>query len=47
MNSKERVFAALNGEPHDRPPVCTPTSVATVEFMDLNNAYFQKLNTLG
>ena len=20
MNSKERVFAALNGDPHDRPP---------------------------
>ncbi|MFL2664660.1 MAG: MtaA/CmuA family methyltransferase [Dehalococcoidia bacterium] len=44
MNSKERVFAALNGEPHDRPPVCTPTSVATVEFMDLNNAYFPEAN---
>ena len=35
MKPRDRVLAALAGEPTDRPPVCTPTNVATVELMDL------------
>ena len=35
MTSRQRVLAALNREPVDRTPVCNPTSVATVELMDL------------
>ena len=35
MTGRERVLAALNLEPVDRTPVCNPTSVATVELMDL------------
>ena len=40
MNRKERVISALNGLPVDRPPVANPTSVATVEMMDLVGARF-------
>ena len=29
------MLAALAGEPVDRPPVCTPTNVATVEFIGI------------
>lgn len=36
MTPRERVMAALAGEPVDRPPLCNPTSVFTVELMDLN-----------
>ena len=35
MTSRQRVLAALRREPVDRTPVCNPTSVATVELMDL------------
>ena len=38
MTSRERVLAALRMEPVDRTPVCNPTSVATVELMDLVDA---------
>ena len=44
MTSRERVLAALAGKPVDRTPACTPTSVATVELMDLANAPFPDAN---
>ncbi len=40
MTSKQRVLNALSGLPADRPPVANPTSVATVEMMDLVDAPF-------
>ncbi len=40
MTKKERVLAALNRSEVDRPPVANPTSVATVEMMDLVDAPF-------
>ena len=40
MKPRERVLAALAGRPVDRPPVCNPTNVATVELMDLVGANF-------
>lgn len=44
MNSRERVLAALRREPVNRTPVCNPTSVATVELMDLADAPFPDAN---
>ena len=44
MTGRERVLAALRGDPVDRTPVCNPTSVATVELMDLVDAYFPEAN---
>lgn len=44
MTSRERVLAALARKPVDRTPVCNPTSVATVELMDLADAYFPEAN---
>ncbi len=44
MTSRERVLAALRMEPVDRTPVCNPTSVATVELMDLVDAPFPGAN---
>jgi MtaA/CmuA family methyltransferase len=44
MTSRERVVAALKREPVDRTPVCNPTSVATVELMDLVDAPFPQAN---
>ena len=44
MTGRERVLAALRGEPVDRTPVCNPTSVATVELMDLVDAHFPEAN---
>ena len=44
MNGRERVLAALRGESVDRTPVCNPTSVATVELMDLVDAPFPDAN---
>jgi len=44
MTGRERVLAALNNEPTDRTPVCNPTSVATVELMDLVDAPFPQAN---
>ena len=40
MTSRQRVMAALRREPTDRTPVCNPTSVATVELMDMADAPF-------
>lgn len=44
MTSRERVLAALRREPVDRTPVVNPTSVATVELMDLVEAPFPEAN---
>jgi MtaA/CmuA family methyltransferase len=44
MTSRERMLAALKGEPVDRTPACNPTSVATVELMDLVDAHFPDAN---
>jgi [methyl-Co(III) methanol-specific corrinoid protein]:coenzyme M methyltransferase len=44
MTSRERVLAALRREPVDRTPVVNPTSVATVELMDLVDAPFPAAN---
>ena len=44
MTGRERVLAALKREPVDRTPVCNPTSVATVELMDLVEAPFPEAN---
>ena len=44
MTGRERVLAALKREPVDRTPVCNPTSVATVELMDLVDAPFPDAN---
>ena len=40
MKPRDRVLNALAGKPVDRPPVSNPTSVATVELMDLVDAPF-------
>lgn len=40
MNSKQRVLAAFDRRPTDRPPVVSPTSVATVESMRTVGAAF-------
>ena len=42
MTSRERVLAALARQPVDRTPLCNPTSVATVELMDLVDAPFPR-----
>ena len=47
MKPRDRVLAALAGERVDRPPVCTPTNVATVELMDLVDAPFPDANRDG
>ncbi len=44
MTPRERTLNALAGLPVDRPPVANPTSVATVEMMDLVGAYFPEAN---
>ena len=47
MKGRARVLAAFRGEPVDRPAVCNPTSVATVELMDLVDAPFPQANRDG
>jgi [methyl-Co(III) methanol-specific corrinoid protein]:coenzyme M methyltransferase len=44
MTSRQRVLAALSRQPVDRTPICNPTSVATVELMDLVDARFPESN---
>ncbi|MFH1571583.1 MAG: MtaA/CmuA family methyltransferase [Gemmatimonadota bacterium] len=44
MTGRQRVLAALRRQPVDRTPVCNPTSVATVELMDLADAPFPRAN---
>jgi hypothetical protein len=38
MAPRERVLAALAGQPIDRPAAVSPTSIATVELMNQTNA---------
>lgn len=45
MTSKERVLAAFNREPTDRLAVISPTSVATVESMQITGAAFPQAHT--
>ena len=40
MTCRERVMAALSGQPVDRTPCANPTNVATVELMDMMDAPF-------
>ena len=47
MTSRQRVLAALSREPVDRTPVCNPTSVATVELMDLVDAPFPDIDDMN
>jgi [methyl-Co(III) methanol-specific corrinoid protein]:coenzyme M methyltransferase len=44
MTPRERVLAALRREPVDRTPLVNPTSLATVELMDLVDAPFPDAN---
>ena len=44
MTSRQRVLAALRGQAVDRTPIVNPTSVATVELMDLVDAPFPNAN---
>ena len=44
MTGRERVLSALRRDPVDRTPCCNPTSVATVELMDLTGANFPDAN---
>lgn len=45
MTSKQRVMAVFEGKPVDRPPVISPTSVATVESMLAVDACFPDVHT--
>ena len=47
MTGRQRVLAALAGEPVDHTPVCNPTSVTTVELMDMVDATFPEANRNG
>ncbi len=40
MKPRDRVLNALARKPVDRPPISNPTNVATVELMDLTEAFF-------
>ncbi len=44
MTPRQRVLAALGRRPVDRTPVANPTSIATVELMDLADAPFPDAN---
>ena len=44
MTPRERVLNALAGRPVDRPPVANPTSVATIELMDIADAPFPEVH---
>lgn len=44
MTGRQRVLSALQRQPVDRTPACNPTSVATVELMDLVDAPFPEAN---
>lgn len=45
MNSYERVMAVLNGGEPDRLPVINPTSIATLDSMDICGASFPEVHT--
>ncbi len=44
MKGRERVLAALHRHPVDRTPVLNPTSIATMDLMDLAGAPFPEAN---
>jgi len=45
MTPKERVISAFRGESFDRIPVINPTSIATIESMEITGAYFPYVHT--
>ncbi len=45
MTSRERVLAVFEGKPYDKIPVINPTSLATVESMQLTGAFFPYVHT--
>lgn len=45
MTPKERVIAVFNGESYDRIPVISPTSIATVDSMEVTKAFFPHVHT--
>jgi len=45
MTSKQRFMAALKGEPVDRPPAASITSVISYELMDIVGPHFPEANT--
>ncbi len=45
MTPKERVMAVFRGEEYDRIPVINPTSLATVECMEISGARFPEVHT--
>jgi len=47
MLPRDRVLNALNGLPVDRPPVSNPTSVLTVELMDLIDIHTEMVERLN
>lgn len=47
MTSYERVIAVFRGEKPDRTPLICPTSVATVECMEMSGAKFPEAHTNG
>lgn len=47
MTSRQRVLAALARKPVDRPAAVNPTSVATIDLMDLVGAPFPEANQRG
>jgi MtaA/CmuA family methyltransferase len=47
MSPKERVMAAIRRQETDRPACGSPTSMATVECMDLANAWFPEVHQEG
>lgn len=47
MTSYERVMAVFKGEKPDRTPVICPTSIATVECMEMTGACFPEVHTDG
>ena len=44
MNSRERFLAAMNREEVDRPSVGNPTSVATVDSMNISGCFFPEVH---
>ncbi|HSB79086.1 MAG TPA: MtaA/CmuA family methyltransferase [Candidatus Methylomirabilis sp.] len=47
MTSRERFLAGIRGERVDRTPLGSPTSVATVEQMELTGSFFPKVHLDG
>src|ERR1035437_327942 len=47
MSPKERVMAAIRQQETDRPACGSPTSMATIECMELANAWFPEVHQEG